>query len=245
MLRPLRDLATFLTLLPLHTDGDSLHRASRSTHLLPLIGWMTGTAAALALLLLLPISPLTAAVAALTTSILFSRALHLDGLMDTADGLLCHGNPDRKLAAMKDPGTGAGGIAAALAIYGLSAAALAATSHPALLILTAEIGTKLGLTTALTTSRPLGNGLGAKFTSATRKRHLIPATILTAPALALSLITQTPTLTLAAILLAPLPAAIGLTLLSDRHLGGSNGDVIGATNEVGRAAAILTGAWLL
>jgi adenosylcobinamide-GDP ribazoletransferase len=53
--------------------------------------------------------------------------LHLDGAMDTADGLAVM-EPDRRLAAMADSYTGAFGVMAAIAILGLKTLALAEIS---------------------------------------------------------------------------------------------------------------------
>lgn len=240
MLRRLRDLAAFLTLLPLSTDRGSLDRAASSTGLMPLVGWLTGGVAAVAALLASQVSPLTGGVAAVAAAILFSRALHFDGLTDTADALLCHGTRDRKRTALKDHDTGAGGIAAALATYGLTVAALAATPHIAALVLLSEIAAKLGVVTTITTSRPLGDGLGARHIRNTPTHHLVLAAALAAPALLLA-----PPVAALAALGAGVVAALLVARIAHRSLGGSNGDVMGAANEVARAAAALAGAYVL
>jgi adenosylcobinamide-GDP ribazoletransferase len=45
-------------------------------------------------------------------SIIFTRALHLDGLADCADGFGCRGDREKTLAVMKDPHIGAFGVIA-------------------------------------------------------------------------------------------------------------------------------------
>jgi adenosylcobinamide-GDP ribazoletransferase len=52
-------------------------------------------------------------------------ALHLDGVIDTFDGLFISGNRDRKLAVMRDPRAGAYGVVAIVLLVALKIAALA------------------------------------------------------------------------------------------------------------------------
>jgi adenosylcobinamide-GDP ribazoletransferase len=54
--------------------------------------------------------------------------LHLDGAMDTADGLAAT-DPERRLEIMSDSATGAYGVMAAIAILFLKTASLAAVNH--------------------------------------------------------------------------------------------------------------------
>jgi adenosylcobinamide-GDP ribazoletransferase len=52
-------------------------------------------------------------------------ALHLDGVIDTFDGLFISGNRDRRLAVMRDPRAGAYGVVAIVLLLALKLAALA------------------------------------------------------------------------------------------------------------------------
>jgi adenosylcobinamide-GDP ribazoletransferase len=60
--------------------------------------------------------------------------LHLDGLMDTADGLLPHLTRERRLAVMRQSDVGAYGVAIAIVVIGLRFAALA-SMQPSVLLL--------------------------------------------------------------------------------------------------------------
>ena len=62
--------------------------------------------------------------------VVLSGALHLDGLIDSADGLLGSGPPERRLAAMRESWAGPRGAAAALALLLVQYAALSALSGP-------------------------------------------------------------------------------------------------------------------
>ncbi|WP_235941348.1 adenosylcobinamide-GDP ribazoletransferase [Paenibacillus puerhi] len=104
----------FLTRLPvpvrLHYD-DALFR--RSVIFYPLAGWLLGSLTAAFGVLLADGLGLPATVtAALTLGcwVALSGALHLDGLMDTADGVLSHRSRKRMLEIMKDSRVGAMGV---------------------------------------------------------------------------------------------------------------------------------------
>ena len=67
-----------------------------------------------------------AAVLALVVTALLSRALHLDGLADLADGLTSGHDRERSLEVMRRGNTGPAGAAALVLVLGLDAACLAA-----------------------------------------------------------------------------------------------------------------------
>lgn len=49
---------------------------------------------------------------------------HLDGVMDMADGVMVHGDPQRKISVMKDSSVGAGGVATLFLVAVLTIAGL-------------------------------------------------------------------------------------------------------------------------
>ncbi|GAA3402477.1 adenosylcobinamide-GDP ribazoletransferase [Paenibacillus hodogayensis] len=104
----------FLTRFPVNIQlqyTDDLFR--RSAVYYPLVGAAIGGLLALAGWLLgfvLPAAP--AAVLVLGIWVAATGALHLDGLMDTADGLLSHRSRERMLEIMKDSRVGAMGVVA-------------------------------------------------------------------------------------------------------------------------------------
>jgi cobalamin 5'-phosphate synthase/cobalamin synthase len=70
--------------------------------------------------------PLAAAAVVVAADLAATGALHFDGLVDSADGLLPHLPRRRRLAVMADPGVGAFGIAVGATTLLVRAAALAA-----------------------------------------------------------------------------------------------------------------------
>jgi len=78
--------------------------------------------------------PLAAAAIVVVADLALTGLLHLDGLVDTADGLLPHLPRERRLAVMRQPDAGAFGVGTAAAVLILRWAALASI-RPAPLLL--------------------------------------------------------------------------------------------------------------
>ena len=80
--------------------------------------------------------PFTAAAIAVTVDLGLTGLLHLDGLADSADGLLPPLARERRLAVMAEPTVGAYGVAAVVIVLVLRTAALT-SMHPSVLLLAA------------------------------------------------------------------------------------------------------------
>ncbi|MBC8080348.1 MAG: adenosylcobinamide-GDP ribazoletransferase [Gorillibacterium sp.] len=108
----------FLTRLPLpyrFEYTESIFR--RSTPFYPLVGGLLGLFLAIfALPLQYLLSSQPAAAVILSLWVALTGALHLDGLMDSADGLLSHRSPERMLEIMKDSRVGAMGVIVAVLV---------------------------------------------------------------------------------------------------------------------------------
>lgn len=72
--------------------------------------------------------PLLAAVLAIATSVLFTGAMHEDGLADTADGIGGGGSAERALEIMRDSRIGVYGVLALVLVVAAKALALASLS---------------------------------------------------------------------------------------------------------------------
>lgn len=103
----------FLTRLPLPFKGELKSATlAASTAFFPLVGLVLGGLLAGIFYLLLLFLPLSISlISILILYVLFTGALHLDGFMDTLDGLGCNGDREKKLAVMKDSRVGAFGAA--------------------------------------------------------------------------------------------------------------------------------------
>lgn len=117
----------FLTILPLPgTWGTAERDLAGSVFFFPVVGLLLGgVAGAAAWGLSFVASQLLTAALVVVVLIAFSGALHLDGLSDTADGLLSSRPRDRMLEIMKDSHTGVMGVMAIVCVLLLKFASLA------------------------------------------------------------------------------------------------------------------------
>ena len=117
----------FLTILPLPA-GNNVEEAhlSRSVPFFPVVGLLIGLAAATldsALYHLFP--PLLSSVLVVIALMAVSGGLHLDGLADSADGLLSSRPREQMLEIMRDSRTGPMGVAALICVISMKIAAVA------------------------------------------------------------------------------------------------------------------------
>jgi adenosylcobinamide-GDP ribazoletransferase len=102
----------FLTRLPIPVQIDYTERVfQRSSMFYPLVGFVIGLLLLLAgagLSHVLPTMP--ASILLLAIWVILTGGLHLDGLMDTADGILSHRPREQMLEIMKDSRVGAMGV---------------------------------------------------------------------------------------------------------------------------------------
>lgn len=131
MARHLTLAVTFLTGIPLAVKGEvSASELWASMGWYPLVGLAMGTSAWAVYAGLVSFLPgLVAAALVVILLELLTRGLHLDGLMDTADGMLSGAPRERALEIMKDHNVGAMGVAAAVLLLILKVAALGALTR--------------------------------------------------------------------------------------------------------------------
>lgn len=174
-----------------------------------------------------------------------TRGLHLDGLADLADGLGSHGDAERTLAVMRDPGTGAFAVIWLVVVLGIQATAFGALAEralaergPAAAVVGGALALGLGRAAFAWVARrgvPAASpdGLGA-LVAGTQPAWRAPvwAVVLTGAAF--------PVLGLRAVL-ATLLAAVVVVLVAAharRRLGGVSGDVFGACAELAATVAL-------
>ena len=115
-MRKLWIAVTFLTRIPLpQPENVTAKEFTQSQHYYPLVGLIIGGGLWLAWALLLPLyPPLITAALILTLELLLTGGIHLDGFMDSMDGLLSARTPERMLEIMKDSHVGAFGAVSAI-----------------------------------------------------------------------------------------------------------------------------------
>jgi adenosylcobinamide-GDP ribazoletransferase len=182
----------------------------------------------------LPAGPLAALL--LVTLVGIPGLLHIDGLADSADGLLGQHERERRLEIMRDSRAGAFGVAAVALDLLLAFSAIAAlrgpARTPALLIAPVAGRTAMVAVTAVF-AYAREQGLGVGFHAAARAwpgRLALVSGVVLALALAGA----------GGLLLLAVAVAVALVvgLFAYRRLGGVTGDVIGAGCELGQTAAL-------
>ena len=248
-----RVLLGLLTRIRLPGPAFDLQQAARQQHLFPLIGMIVG---ALATVLCVALGHLFDRGESMISSALLLAGLyaitgiiHTEGLADLADGAMTGGDRSRKLAAMKDPHTGAAALIAVvlclLILFSLvnhlcirSDDFIGLTPFPwtvpvAVGFVVAEVSGKLAMNTSMLLGPSSHSGMGSAFVeNATGRRYAV------ALLLAFGVCTLIVGLG-SVILLAGIASGAAVTLMARRHFGGVSGDVFGAANEVGRVSALL------
>ncbi len=183
-------------------------------------------------------SPFVAAVLALTVDLALTGLLHLDGVADTADGLLPAIDRDRRLAAMADPALGAFGVVAVgVTLLARTAGLLGLPTGVRAVAVTAGLWaasrTLMAVAvTVLPSARP--GGLSARFANARPWPALATGLPL---AIALPVVGRG-VVGLAGLGIGLLAGGAVLTL-ARRRLGGITGDVLGAAGVMTETVGLL------
>jgi cobalamin synthase/adenosyl cobinamide kinase/adenosyl cobinamide phosphate guanylyltransferase len=189
-----------------------------------------------------------AAALVVAADLALTGALHFDGLLDSADGLLPHLRREKRLAVMADPHVGAFAVATGTSALLLRAAALAAmgTAHPWLLAGLWTVSRTSMAVTALTGRYARAHGLASSFlgapTNQTTAQWAVPAGV--GAVLALGLAAADDPGSVVAVVAATSGAA-AVALLAQRRIGGFTGDTLGAGGVVAETIGLLTAAAVL
>jgi adenosylcobinamide-GDP ribazoletransferase len=245
----------FLTRIPLpvsfpYTDD----HFRRSVIFYPFVGLIIGLIVSLAGILLTPVLPVMVCAIFLTGLwTLLSGALHLDGLMDTADGLFSHRSRERMLEIMKDSRVGAMGVIVCVFYVGLKTALILSlledgrNEWPMFLMLI-PIWSRSFMVAAIAGwpyARQDQGGLGSLYRSV-RKKHAwisgIGAVLLSAAILVLAWGMNGMQAGLVILFGALVSYGIGFVMgaVISRKLGGLTGDIYGAMNECIELGMLLT-----
>jgi adenosylcobinamide-GDP ribazoletransferase len=183
-------------------------------------------------------APLSAALV-VAADLAVTGLLHIDGLMDSADGLLPHLDRERRLAVMASPDVGAFGVAVAIAVLLLRWAALAAIRPSVILLMAIWCLSRTGMAVIARTqpyARP-GGGLASAFAGGPRWAPLVAGGALS---LGLALIWRVPAGAVS--VAAAVVAGAAVVWLARRRLGGFTGDVLGAAGVVAETAGLIAAA---
>jgi adenosylcobinamide-GDP ribazoletransferase len=190
--------------------------------------------------------PALAAVVAVAVDAVLTGGLHLDGLADSADGLIPPVARERRFEIMADPRVGAFGAVALVLILGLRITALAATPAKVLVVAALWCGSRtLMATIALTqTSAHADGGMAAAFTAHPAGHGHRPA-VSTYGVAAYGLALACGLAALGAgsrglaVVGAEVVAVLAVVWFARRRLGGYTGDVLGACGVIGETVGLL------
>jgi adenosylcobinamide-GDP ribazoletransferase len=183
--------------------------------------------------------PLLAAAVVVVVDLVLTGMLHLDGVADSADGLLPHLDRERRLAVMAEPTTGAFAVTAVAGVLLLRTAALA--SRPADVgLLVAIWAASRSVMAGVATTRPYARpgGLASSFLGDRMAPVLAAAGIAAATVLAGVAAGRAGVGAIVGLVL----VSIAIVALAQRRLGGFTGDVLGAVGVLGETVALVVAA---
>ncbi|MCQ2972121.1 MAG: adenosylcobinamide-GDP ribazoletransferase [archaeon] len=231
-------LMSFSTILPIKVHT-SISYMAKVTWVWPFIHLLIGAlAAALGFILLnlLHFSSLFTAILIFAFLMIITGFNHMDGVMDMADGIMVHGSPRDKRMVMKDTMVGSAGIMAAILVSLATVGGLCniLDYNFILGVIVIEMLSKTSLLTTALVSNPSNKGIGRFVIESVNFLNFIISTVIVA-------IISYYVCGFVGIF-ALLGAVIGggiVALVARNNFVLANGDVLGASNEFGRAMALL------
>jgi adenosylcobinamide-GDP ribazoletransferase len=231
-MKAILSLLQFTTTLPLGKPQDLEPFAKRS-YLYPLAGYVIGGLVALPVYFIA--NPTIAAAVAVALLLLVTGAHHFDGLLDFGDGLMAHGNREKRIRALTDRNIGAGAVALAVATTLLLFAGLQESASIVCALVIGEVCAKYSMAFLTAYGKPFHEGMHSYLHQFSRPGFPVAAFLLCLP---LFLLPVAPVKIFVALILMLICPIVLLELA--RHLfGGVNGDVAGASNEITRALVIV------
>jgi adenosylcobinamide-GDP ribazoletransferase len=231
----MRRALAFLTPL-----GGAAAPNERTLSCFPVAGALIGTCVGAAWWGAQELWPLAVAAAiVVAVDLALTGLLHLDGLADSADGLLPQVPRERRLEIMADPTVGAYGVAVVAAVLLLRFAAFASMDADVLLVAGIWAGSRTTMAVAARAvpyARAEG-GLASAFTGGDWRPVGLAGLILAVSLGAMAGGRQTELAVAVGI-----AASAAVVAFARRRLGGFTGDVLGAAGVVGETSALLVAA---
>jgi adenosylcobinamide-GDP ribazoletransferase len=233
----------FLTTIPVGIDVEGIQKLSLHAYVFPIVGAIIGLLVGCIGFMLHFLSDYLFSALLIAVLYTVTGLNHLDGLMDFGDALLTHGSVEEKIRAMHDPSVGVGGIVFCMVSILILFSAIAALQPNILFsLLAAEICAKQSMVTAAMFGRSMHQGLGSIFVNNVTLRDFLIG-------LAFSMMACWLALGIGGViaLCAALSSALMVVGVAHHNFGGVSGDVLGATNEIGRIVALVVEgfAWTL
>ncbi len=228
-----------LTRLPLpRLPDDAFERQADAVWAFPVVGFviagLAGLTGVAALALGLPVS--ISAGVILATQIAVTGAMHEDGLADTVDGLWGGWTRQRRLDIMKDSAIGTYGVLALILSVGLRWLALAALLPLGIWPVIAAAVLPRSLLPLLMSGLPQARDDGLSRRVGAPSRGPVSVSLMLGIAIGWAAVGPA---SVAAWLVAAV-LIFGLALLARSRIGGQTGDILGAAEQLGEVAVLLT-----
>ena len=250
----LKAMVSFFTVIRTPIEQEDMDAMEKRFWLVPLVGLLVGLVAfgVCVLASYCGLGVMVQAVFALATAYLFSKFIHLDGLIDFGDGMICSSaDREKHVRALKDTLVGAGGVGVGIivvlmiVIMYLDAGIRVAPylhEHVAIasLALVCEVLSKNSQVTAAAIGKP-GNGMAARQVSMTTPASAAKAAVLSLIivmavivaniyAMGMTVTSADPIYYMAGVvaLLASMLAGIIVARTANKAFGFVNGDILGA-----------------
>ena len=234
------DAVTFLTRVPLRTHDHDDASIARAVPWFPVVGAGVGLVVAgvyVGTLFVLP--AFVSATLAIACGLLVTGAFHEDGLGDVADAFGGGRDREDRLRILKDPRLGTFGVlAVALSLLlRVGAVSTLGRTDAVLAIPAAHALSRAASVAAMLGFKPVDDGLGAAYTRALGRGRGVVGVVV-GIAIAAGLL-RTWALLAVAIGLA---AALLIGVLARSKIGGINGDVLGAVQQITEIGVLLLAA---
>lgn len=234
---------SLLTRLPLRLPDAAYARGARAAWAYPLVGVVLGGLATLIGLALLPVGSGIAALGVLATTVILSGAMHEDGLADCADGFWGGWEKARRLEIMKDSQIGTYGVIALILSFAARWWALdqifaldPAARSPILGALVATgVLSRAGMPVLMAW---LPNARHTGLSQSVGRPNWVTATMAVLLAVAIGTAVLGQDALIGAAVLSGVVAAAGL--IARAKIGGQTGDVLGASQQLGEIALLVT-----
>jgi len=236
LIKGFKDVVGFFTIIPVR-DGDFFGAADHA-YLLPVLGILIAAICSIfAVISFYLFPPVITGMIVLLVALLITGFNNIDGLADVADGMMTHGDTERRRSAMKDTRLGISGLVSCIFVIGFAGTALSEFAGTGVLILLkaiflSELGSKYAMLLTSFTGKPNYDGLGAVFFARVGRLQIVVGSILT---ILFGMLAGS----IAVVLLLIIPTVGVILVLTGRAFGGMSGDVIGACGELSRVVVLL------
>lgn len=232
-------IMSFSTRIPVNRYV-SIEEMASSVVIWPYVGLMIGALGAILAYIshiLLGLSTMLTAVLVYAFIIWFTGFNHLDGVMDMGDGLMVHGDPEKRLTVMRDSMVGTGGIATFFIVASLTLASLTSIPTEILIpsVLVMEFAGKFSMITSMVIGKDDTKGIGRLIKSGINSKILFILLIINS--IIGYFILGIPG---ACAIIIAVATGLYLAHMADNTFGCVTGDIMGASNEIARVTSLIT-----